>query len=73
MRVNGLPLCVQAHAGGASASVGQKYPAGGHFPPPLQRVARGHGHCNLYKLKSKLFMLKFPHIEFREIPAKEVA
>lgn len=27
----------------------------------------------LYKLKSKLFMLKFPHIEFREIPAKEVA
>lgn len=27
----------------------------------------------LYKLKSKLFMTKFPHIEFREIPAKEVA
>jgi hypothetical protein len=27
----------------------------------------------LYRIKSKLFMLKFPHIEFREIPAKDVA
>lgn len=26
-----------------------------------------------YKIKAKLFMAKFPHIEFREIPAKDVA
>jgi len=27
----------------------------------------------LYRIKSKLFMLKYPTIEFREIPASEVA
>jgi len=26
----------------------------------------------VYRIKSKLFMLKYPHIEFREIPASEV-